>query len=80
MYANDIVITWNDATKIVQLKQHLGKRFQTKDLGCLKFFVGIEVAQSKEGIVISQRKYALDVLKETWMMDCRPVNSPMDLN
>ncbi|RDX64646.1 Copia protein, partial [Mucuna pruriens] len=52
----------------------------TKDLGHLKYFLGIEVAQSKEGIVISQRKYALDILQETSMSNCRPVDSPMDPN
>ncbi|RDX77511.1 putative mitochondrial protein, partial [Mucuna pruriens] len=52
----------------------------TKDLGHLKYFLGIEVAQSKEDIVISQRKYALDILQETSMSNCRPVDSLMDPN
>ncbi|RDX87093.1 hypothetical protein CR513_31475, partial [Mucuna pruriens] len=52
----------------------------TKDLGHLKYFLGIEVAQSKEGIVISQRKYALDILQETSMSNCTPVDSPIDPN
>ncbi|KAL2329865.1 hypothetical protein Fmac_017446 [Flemingia macrophylla] len=80
VYVDDIVITGNDADKIVQLKKHLFSHFQTKDLGCLKYFLGIEVAQSKAGIVFSQRKYALDILKETGMTDCRPTDSPMDPN
>ena len=46
-------------------KQHLFKHFQTKDLGRLKYFLGIEVSQSRSGIVISQHKYALDILEET---------------
>ena len=54
--------------------------FQNKDPGCLKYFLGIEVAQSKEGVVISQRKYALDILEETGMTNCRPIDSPMDPN
>ena len=74
------MITGNDATKIVQLKKHLYSHFQTKDPGYLKYFLGIEVAQSGDGIVISQRKYALDILKETDMQNCRPVDSPMDPN
>ncbi|XP_019196175.1 PREDICTED: uncharacterized protein LOC109190179 [Ipomoea nil] len=39
-----------------------------------------EVAQSSSGIVISQRKYAWDILEETGMLDCRPVDNLMDLN
>ena len=80
VYVDDIVITGNDQEKIPQLKEHLPSHFQTKDLEKLKYFLGIEVAQSKDGIIISQRKYALDILKETGMSDCRPIDSPMDPN
>ncbi|RVW43683.1 Retrovirus-related Pol polyprotein from transposon RE2 [Vitis vinifera] len=37
-------------------------------------------AQSSSGMVLSQRKYALDILKETGMLDCKPVDTPMDPN
>ena len=46
----------------------------------LKYFLGIEVAQSNSGVVISQRKYTLDVLVDTGMLDCKPVDTPMDPN
>ena len=46
VYVDDIVITRNDGAKISQLKQHLFSHFQTKDLSCLKYFLGIEVVQS----------------------------------
>lgn len=36
--------------------------------------MGIEVVQSKEGIVISQRKFALDILKEISVIECRVVD------
>lgn len=53
--------------------------FQTKGLGSLNYFLCIEVAHSND-IVISQRKYALHILKEICMIDCRPLDSPMDLD
>uniref|UniRef100_A0A3Q7GP51 Reverse transcriptase Ty1/copia-type domain-containing protein n=1 Tax=Solanum lycopersicum TaxID=4081 RepID=A0A3Q7GP51_SOLLC len=39
-----------------------------------------KIAQSRSDIVISQRKYALDILEETGMMGCRPIDTPMDPN
>ena len=80
VYVDEIVITSSDQNGIQKLKQHLFTHFQTKDLGKLKYFLGIEIAQSSSGMVLSQRKYALDNLEETGMLDCKPVDSPMDPN
>ena len=49
-------------------------------MGKLKYFLGIEIAQSNSGVVLSQRKYVLDILEETGMLDCKPVDTPMDPN
>ena len=69
----DIVITSNDQEDIKDLMQHLFNHFLTKDFGLLCYFFGIEVVQSHEDIAISQRKYVLDILKETRILDCKPV-------
>ena len=42
--------------------------------------MGIEIAQSKSGVVMNQRKYALEILEETGMLDCKPVDTLMDSN
>ena len=75
---DDIVITGRDQDSIKKLKQHLFNHFQTKDLGKLEYFLGIKVAQSNFKVVISQRKYTLDILADIDMLDCKPVNTPMD--
>ena len=62
------------------MKKHLFQHFQTKDLGLLKYFLGIKVAQLSSSIVISQRKYALDILEDTSMIDYRSIESPMEPN
>ncbi|KAK2437071.1 putative mitochondrial protein [Trifolium repens] len=80
VYVDDIVITGSDQQGILKLKQYLSNQFQTKDLGKLRYFLGIEVAQSKDGIVISQRKYAMDILEETGLLNAKPVDTPMDPN
>jgi hypothetical protein len=51
-----------------------------KDLGKLKYFLGIEVARSARGIVLTQRKYVLDLLNETGMIQCRAAATPIDQN
>lgn len=71
VYIDDIVITSDDSAKI-------HNQFQTKDLGSLKYPLGIEIVQSLSDIVVSQWKYALNILTETSMLDCRPNNTPMD--
>ena len=80
VYVDDIVITCSDQEGIRKLKQHLFSHFQIKDFGKLKYFLGIEKAQSNSSMVISQRKYVLDILEEIGMLDCKPVNTPMDPN
>ncbi|XP_050917155.1 uncharacterized mitochondrial protein AtMg00810-like [Lathyrus oleraceus] len=78
VYVDDIVITDSDQQGILQLKQHLSNQFQTKDLGKLRYFLGIEVAQSKDDLVISQRKYAMDILEETSLLNAKLADTPMD--
>ena len=78
VYGDDIVITGNDQDGIQRLKQHLFSHFQTKDLRKLKYFLGIEIVQSKSGVVMNQRKYVLEILEETSMLDCKPIDSLMD--
>ena len=80
VYVDDIVITSNDHDGIQRLKQHLFNHFRTKDLGKLKYFLGIEITQSKSGVVMNKKKYALKILEETSMLDCKPVDTPMDSN
>ena len=80
VYVDDIVITGSNQDGIQKLKQRLFNHFQTKDLGKLKYFLGIEVAQSNSRKVISQRKYTLHILTNTSLLDYKPVDTPMDPN
>ena len=80
VYVDDIILTGDDSDEIFKLKRMLATEFEIKDLGTLRYFLGMEVARSKEGIVISQRKYILDLLSETGFLGCKPADTPMDPN
>jgi len=62
IYIDDILLTGNDLREMNHLKACLLKCFRIKDLGDLRYFLGIEFSRSKEGIYMTQRKYALDIL------------------
>ena len=61
VYVDDIIITEDDKEEIERLKGCLSKEFEIKDLGNLKYFLGIEVARTEKGISLCQRKYTLDL-------------------
>ena len=56
---DDVILTRNDLEQIQELKKFLNDRFKLKDLGNLKYFLGVEVARLTKGIFLSQMKYAL---------------------
>ncbi|GAA0153319.1 transmembrane signal receptor [Lithospermum erythrorhizon] len=78
VYVDDLIIAGSSHLTIQQLKNYLHKCFHMKDLGCLKYFLGIEVARGNDGLYISQRKYVLDVLTEAGMLGCKPIDTPME--
>ena len=80
VYVDDIVITRNDIAEIVDLKKYLAQEFEVKDLGQLKYFLGIEISHGPKGMFLSQRKYVLDLLKETGMLESRPAATPIEQN
>ncbi|KAL1531339.1 hypothetical protein AAHA92_34026 [Salvia divinorum] len=75
-----MIITGDDVEEINNLKSNLLKEFDMKDLGPLKYFLGIEVLRSRHGIFLRQRKYVLDLLAETGLLDCKSAETPMISN
>lgn len=75
VYVDDIILIGDDFVGIGQVKKNLGKTFDIKDLGCLKYFMGIEVVRSREGISLSQRKYTFDLFRDIGMLECKPAST-----
>ncbi|CAM8942273.1 unnamed protein product [Rhodiola kirilowii] len=79
VYVDDVIITGTSTTRIDHVKAFIHDAFRIKDLGTLKYFLGLEVARSSTGIFLNQRKYALDLLAETGLLACKPCSTPMDV-
>ncbi|GJT89630.1 ribonuclease H-like domain-containing protein [Tanacetum coccineum] len=80
VYVDDIVVTGNNLEEIVKFKEFLASKFQIKDLGSLKYFLGIEVLENKHGMCLSHRKYCLELLSEYGLLACKPTATPMQHN
>ncbi|GJY27053.1 retrovirus-related pol polyprotein from transposon RE2, partial [Tanacetum coccineum] len=71
VYVDDLIISGNDSKAITQFKTYLSDRFHMKDLGTLKYFLGVEVARAQDGIFLCQRKYALDIICEARLLGAK---------
>lgn len=77
---DDIVIASNNDDDLLILKNLMSGAFKIKDLGPMRFFLGLEIPRSSSGISVSQRKYALDLLQDNDLLACKSTSTsvPMD--
>jgi len=80
VYVDDIILTGDDEAEIHTLKTYLDQVFKIKDLGLVHYFLGIEVIQVEEGLLLTQRKFARELLQEFGCADSRSVSCPLDLS
>ncbi|KAK3009525.1 hypothetical protein RJ639_014941 [Escallonia herrerae] len=80
VYVDDLTLAGNNSTAYSSFKKYLNNCFKLKDLGPLKYFLGIEAARGPCGLFLSQRKYALDILSESGLSASKPAAFPMEQN
>ena len=76
LYVDDNILIGSDPKILTHVKSSLTQNFEMPDLGHLHYFIGLQVLQTKEGIFLSQSKYAYDLLPCFHMEDCKPSPSP----
>ena len=77
IYVDDIIVTSSSDEAISGLLKDLGAEFALKDLGDLHFFLGIEVKKHKDGLHLSQEKYATDAVRKAGLQGCKPSFTPL---
>jgi len=80
VYIDDNLLTNNDPAGIKKAKAYLKAQFVTKEMGRPRYFIGIEISRSTQGVALSQRKYALNLPQENGLLGCKPVRTPKNAN
>jgi len=84
VYVDDMVIAENDKQAILKLKQLLSSQFHMKDLGELRYFLGLEIVRIAQALFVSQKKYVMDLIQECGLGHSKsirvPLNTPVKLN
>ncbi|KAK1555457.1 hypothetical protein Q3G72_026733 [Acer saccharum] len=77
IYVDDIILTGNNTARVDQFVDTLAQRFSLKDLSTLSYFLGVEVVPHKSGLLLSQRRYIMDLLARRNMLGAKPIQTPL---
>ncbi|KAK2416401.1 putative mitochondrial protein [Trifolium repens] len=77
IYVDDIIFGSTNATLCKNFSKLMQDEFEMSMIEELKFFLGIQINQTKKGTFIHQSKYIKDLLKKFNLKDCKPMNTPM---
>ena len=80
VYVDDLLVTGSSLEMILTFKRGMAKQFEMSDLGKLTYYLGIEVHQREDGIVLVQDRYAKKILEETEMSTCNLTHVPLEMN
>jgi histone deacetylase 1/2 len=77
VYVDDIVVASSSPDATEALLRDLQKEFALKDLGDLHYFMGIEVKRNQSGLILSQERYATNILARSGMDKCKAIDTPL---
>jgi histone deacetylase 1/2 len=77
IYVDDIIVTSSSDEAVTSLLKDLGTSFALKDLGDLHYFLGMQVKKTRNGIILTQEKYATDLLIKVGMQGCKAAPTPL---
>jgi histone deacetylase 1/2 len=77
VYVDDIIVASSSSEAVRALLADLKEEFALKDLGDLHYFLGIEVRRGRDGLLMTQERYARDVLQRSGMDKSKPMDTPM---
>jgi hypothetical protein len=78
LHVDDIILTAFSAALLQQTISTLKREFAMKDLGPLHHFLRVSVQHQADGLFLTQRQFALDILERADMVDCKPVSTLVD--
>ena len=79
LYVDDLFLTGDDRL-VSWCKKQLSTEFEMKDVGLMHYFLGLEIWQKPDTILVSQGKYTVDILRRFGMMDSKSMSTPMTPN
>jgi hypothetical protein len=77
LYVDDLFLTGEEKL-ITECKKRLASEFEMKDIGLMHYFIGLKVWQSPERTFLNQGKYTVKILKRFDMLECKPMNTPIE--
>jgi len=80
VYVDDIILAGPNTDCLTSCQNILQNLFKLNVVGDLKFFLGLEIAKSKQGINLCQRKYIIQLLQDIGFLNAKSAVIPMDPN
>ena len=80
VYVDDLIVIAKTLGEIQQMKEDLSRTFKMKDMGQLRYCLGINFELTKQGILLCQKQYLLKILEKYKLSEVNTVTTPMDPN